>query len=121
MLNESKNVEIICSDCNMGKDVFPQMEEERHIIKVNLPSSEEAYESGNGEGCWCIADSKVSEAYNNDEEKGTYEVILDNDSVYYPGLMAGKKIPIEMRGEQRPVVPISWLVKNYGESWWGKE
>lgn len=45
-----------------------------------------------------------------------YTAILDNDSVYYPELVHGTEMPIEMRGENRPVVPYSWLVKNYGEA-----
>lgn len=87
-------------------------------IKVNLPSNEESYKSGNGEGCWALADEEVKAAYDNDEKEGDYTVILDNDSFYYPGLMAGTKIPIEMRGTNRPVAPYKWLVENYGESIW---
>lgn len=87
-------------------------------IKVNLPSNKGNYKSGNGEGCWALVDDETKEAYDNDVESGEYKAILDNDSFYYPGLLAGKEIPIEMRGEFRPVVPYQWLVDNYGESIW---
>ena len=87
-------------------------------IKVNLPSNEESYKLGNGEGCWVLVEENVKRAHDTDEKGTNYVGILDNDSFYYPGLYAGKEIPIEMRGTYRPVVPYSWLLKNYGESIW---
>ena len=87
-------------------------------IKVNLPSNEKNYLSGNGEGCWVLVNEDAFKAYENDENDTTYNGILDNDSIYYPGLLAGTEIPIETRGKCRPVVPYSWLLENYGESIW---
>lgn len=82
-------------------------------IKVNLPASQEAYDRGNGEGVWCLVTEDVKKAYDADEVGTSYTAILDNDSVYYPKLVHGTKIPIEMRGEYRPVVSYKWLIKNY--------
>lgn len=82
-------------------------------IKVNLPASQEAYNSGNGEGVWCLVTEDVKKAYDTDEEGTSYTAILDNDSVYYQALIDGTEMPIEMRGKNRPVVPYNWLIKNY--------
>lgn len=83
-------------------------------IKVNLPASSEAYESGNGEGVWVLVSEQVKAAYDQDATGGVYFGILDNDSCYYPGLNHGEPIPFEMRGDKRPVTPIAWL-----EEWQG--
>ena len=84
-------------------------------IKINLPDSEEKYRSGNGEGCFCLVTPEVKAAYDADENGTTYEGILDNDSVYYPGLNHGTLIPFEMRGSFRPVVPYTWLIEHYSQ------
>ena len=83
-------------------------------IKVNLPASSEAYESGNGEGVWVLVDPRTKKAYDSDATGGVYFGILDNDSVYYPGLNHGEPIPFEMRGDKRPVTPIAWLAEWQG-------
>lgn len=77
-------------------------------FKVNLPDTEEEYAKGNGEGCFALFDDKEADLYEMDAN-GTGEVILDNDSIYYPKLKHGTKVPIEYRGNNRPVVPYSWL------------
>lgn len=82
-------------------------------IKVNLPASQEAYRNGNGEGVWVLVEENVKKAYDTDEGGTCYKGILDNDSVYYPALKHGVTIPFEMRGENRPVVPYTWLTSNY--------
>lgn len=79
-------------------------------IKVNLPEDFEDYESGNGEGCWAQIDGEAIEAYENDE-RGNYTATLDNDS-YSWNVKHGTQVPIELRGEYRPVVPIAWLRAN---------
>ena len=90
-------------------------------VKINLPDSRESYESGNGEGCWAIIEGAAATAYEEDGRydpetgAGLYKAILDNDSWYYPGLVHGTEVPIEMRGPSRPVVPIAWLADNYGK------
>lgn len=83
-------------------------------IKVNLPGNEEAYKNGNGEGVWVLVEENIKKAYDTDESGTTYEGVLDNDSIYYPGLIHGTIIPFEMRGQNRPVTPYEWLIKNYG-------
>lgn len=87
-------------------------------IKVNIPVNETDYKNGNGEGVWVLVDGFTEEDYNNDEA-GTgrdgipYEGILDNDSIYYPGLTHGTVVPLELRGGGRPVVQFDWLDANY--------
>lgn len=96
-------------------------------IKANLTYSEESYQSGNGEGVWVIVDEETKEACDNDvtgagrdcnlNDDGTifipYECILDNDSVYYDGLEHGERLPLEMRGDVRPVVPYAYLCQRW--------
>lgn len=84
-------------------------------IKVNLPSSERDYIDGCGEGCFVLVEADAKKAYDTDESGTEYTGILDNDSLYYPGLMHGVVIPFEMRGEKRPVCPYLWLIEHYGE------
>lgn len=87
-------------------------------IKVNLPANEEAYINGNGEGVYVLVDPEVKKAYDTDEAGTVYSGILDNDSIYYPGLKHGEQIPLEMRGQNRPVTPLNWLVERYGAAQW---
>ena len=72
-------------------------------IKVNFPLTEEDYKTGNGEGMWVLVDHETKRAHDEDAMGGRYYGILDNDSLYYPGLEAGTVFPFEMRGENRPV------------------
>lgn len=83
-------------------------------IKANLPPCEDAYIKGYGEGVFILVDEETKEAHDSDATGAGYTGILDNDSVYYKGLKHGEAVPLEMRGEQRPVVPFEWLLENYG-------
>lgn len=73
-------------------------------IQVNLPLTQQEYESGNGEGVWVLVDADTKHAYDLDAVGTGYSGILDNDSIYYPDLSHGTLIPFEMRGAFRPVV-----------------
>lgn len=83
-------------------------------IKVLLPSSEELFNVGVGEGVFVLVNEDAKKAYDTDENGTNYTGVLDNDSLYYPGLKHGAVIPFETRGEKRPVVPFKWLFENYG-------
>lgn len=85
-----------------------------HFIKINVPESEADYLSGNGEGMWAKADDATKKAYDMDAAEGEYEVVIDNDSFFWDGLEHGQLVPIEMRGENRPVVPYNWLFAMFG-------
>lgn len=74
------------------------MVENWQYIKVNLPNSEEKYISGNGEGCFVIVDEETRRLYDEDDFGTICEGILDNDSLYYPDLKHGVRVPFEMRG-----------------------
>ena len=84
-------------------------------IKGNLPPSAEAYEYGSGEGVYFIVDAETKAAYDADEPKSdrVYYGILDNYSISFPGLAPGEKLPLEMRGDQRPVVPLEYLAERW--------
>ena len=84
---------------------------EPNFIKANIPFNEEGYEHGFGEGCFFIVDDRTKEAYDRDETGGGFVGILDNDSWHYIGLVHGEQLPLEMRGKNRPVVPIDALSK----------
>ena len=90
----------------------------KRFIKVNLPSSEEPYAMGVGEGVWVEVDKGVYDDYIEGSVGRFYVGELANDSIYYPGLLCGMSVPFEMRGESRSVVRYGWLVDNYGESVW---
>ena len=85
-------------------------------IKANLPANEESYKTGNGEGVFVLVDDQTKKAYDDDKTGSGYSGILDNDSLYFKGLKHGEVIPLEMRGELRPVVPYTWLKEHYGEA-----
>lgn len=72
-------------------------------IKVNFPLTEEDFNRGNGEGMWVLVDAATKADYDKDATGKGYVGILDNDSLYYPGLKHGDVVPFEMRGESRPV------------------
>lgn len=75
----------------------------QNYIQINLPLTEEEFLSGNGEGVWVKVDAATRRDYDADKIGTGYFGILDNDSLYYPGLGPGEVIPFEMRGENRPV------------------
>lgn len=87
-----------------------------YYIKVNLPATESDYISGYGESVFVLVDEKTKAAHDADQSGGSYKGILDNDSYYYKGLYHGAIIPFEMRGENKPVVPYSWLIEHYERS-----
>ena len=82
-------------------------------IKANLPATEEEYQAGNGEGVFVLVDERTKKAHDTNATGGSYEGVLDNDSFTYKGLEHGAKIPLEMRGEYRPVIPLKWLEEHY--------
>ena len=105
------------------KELAPQ-EQAKYTenIKVNLPPCEEMEQHSAGEGCFVLVTPEVKKAYDEDESGTSYEGVLNNDSLYFPGLMHGTIIPFEMRGEKRPIVRFNWLLENYGEpapEWYG--
>lgn len=83
------------------------------FIKANIPATPGDYEAGNGEGVFIIVSDNVKKAHDADENGTSYNGILDNDSYYYIGLNHGAIVPLEMRGDHRPVVPYSWLTEHY--------
>ena len=91
----------------------PEMFTPGHYIKVNFPKTEEGYIEGAGEGCYCIIDKYDKEAYDMNAHNAIIEGVLDNVCSNYKGLNPGQVVPIELRGDKRPVVPYSWLVEHF--------
>lgn len=89
---------------------------DEYFFKVNLPSSKENYVSGNGEGVWACTDLISYKKYQEDKNEGIIYVKILNDSVYYNGLNCEDLIPVELRGEKRPVAIYEELLSKYGES-----
>ncbi len=82
-------------------------------IKVNFPNTPEGYNDGYGEGMWVLVDDEAKAAHDSDETGGEYWGILDNDSIYWRGLYHGERVPLEMRGDKRPVCPFEWLKERF--------
>lgn len=85
----------------------------QHHIKANLTYNAASYQSGNGEGVWVIVDEDVFNQYQADATGAGYTCELDNDACYYLGLYAGEQLPLELRGDKRPVVPYEYLVARW--------
>lgn len=101
-----KNINIISA----GDEVPTSFEDNKRIIKVNLPDSEENFISGNGEGVWAfIRNEDDMEKYDNGE--GSFEVILLNHSMYYYNILSwGNVILVDGRGaSDRPVMNKEWI------------
>lgn len=83
-------------------------------IKVNLAYDDWSFREGVGEGIWggltAINRWKL-------EHAGECHVYAQNNSLYYPGLVVGKRVHIQYRGEhERPVAFPEDLVKQFGAS-----
>ena len=90
------------------------------LFKVNLPSNEDCFKSGNGEGVWAITTDenhkKFANNINSKNEK--FLVRLLNEPIYYDSLHWGDYVLVESRGSLRPTAIYSELVEKYGESRW---
>ena len=84
---------------------------EPNYIKAMIPPDIGSYNHGCGEGCFFIVDDRTKTAYDLNATGGGFFGILANDSLYYPGLKYGERLPIEMRGSRAPVVPLEALEK----------
>ena len=78
-------------------------------IRVNLPETHEDEATGNGEGCWALVSHEVKAAYDSNETGGDYFGILDNDSIYYPGIDHGAIILFTLRGTGRAIASRAYL------------
>lgn len=61
-----------------------------------------------GEGVWCLLAPKDLTLYDSNSTTQSH-AILCNDSVLYPGLVAGQIVPIQFNGEFRASVISDWL------------
>ena len=115
-MNETIMYQFANGDCVKVQD-FPRVDSD-YYFKVNLPANQDNYESGNGEGVWAYTDAESYEKWKNDEQDAIIYVKILNDSIYYNGLRYGDLVPVELRGEYRPVAIYEELVNKYGPSSW---
>lgn len=113
------NFEIINTD---GFDRIRQTSINENLIYQcsfmgNLPSCQEEYNSGNGEGCHFLPLTEVDrDKYDEDCETGTINAIILNNSIFYPLLSWGTIVQLECRGKKRPVLDLAWYRNNVGEN-----
>lgn len=93
----------------MASSLHDRRRDTMEHIKANFPATQADYASGNGEGMFVLVDDETKAAHDTDATGGGYSGILDNDSCYWRGLEHGERVPLEMRGDKRPVCPFEWL------------
>jgi hypothetical protein len=111
MTQEHKVEEVNPIENNVDKiKSYSEDEISKLYIKVNLPSNISSYNSGNGEGCWAIPNTDEDAVIlNEDKDKTTAKIILCNDSVYFPPLVYGSVLQVEIRCGQRAVLDVNWM------------
>lgn len=83
---------------------YEEIDPQVRYIKVNISADADSLKSGNGEGCFAIVSEENWLKANDDNAAGEFLFVLANDSIYYPGLVAGTVLEAEFRGEFRPVI-----------------
>lgn len=79
-------------------------------VKVNIPDNIDEYFAGNGEGCYFVlTDQNARNDYDSGKHGCVHMCMLANYSMYWLGLKPGDVLPVEFRGNRRPVVPFSYL------------
>lgn len=78
-------------------------------VKVNFPSCERDFEKGYGESMRVLVEPETKAAYSADVEGGTWQGVLDNDSIYHPSLKHGHAVEFEMRGALKAVAKWDFL------------
>jgi len=98
---QTKVREIMTEELELNEDNF---------LKFNLPNTRQGFDSGNGEGVWGVPLTEEGQKiYDNDASVGeTFEVILLNNSIYYP-FPYGTILTVQTRGSNRPVIDYEWL------------
>ncbi len=82
---------------------------ENDYLKLNLPSTIDGFETGNGEGVWgCPLTKKDLYISKNDDDDTTFQVILLNDSIYYP-FPYGTILTAKCIYGFRPVLSYKWI------------
>lgn len=86
-------------------------EDQKSTFIINLPYIDKHVDM-DYEELEILADDRCLEAYNTDNEHGTYVVIALEDSEIY-NIKIGDLIPIEMKGEYRPKAILAELQDKY--------
>lgn len=80
-------------------------------MEVIFPMSRADFDSATGITTQVLASAKAKEASERGDSKGMFEVVLDSDGLTEIGLQKGTIIPVEMRGNSKPVVPWGFVKK----------
>ncbi|OPY58710.1 MAG: hypothetical protein A4E55_00765 [Pelotomaculum sp. PtaU1.Bin035] len=84
------------------------------LIKVYLPACEDEYLTGFGESVKCLVDQETKKLIDKNITGRVALAMLQNDSLYYPGLIAGEVVAIELRGPGPPIAIFEELVWRFG-------
>jgi len=96
----------------VSDDERHQLIDRRKFIKVNLPDSEEKFESGNGEGIWIQTFTEADlNIYANEKPGECFLGFLANHSIYYPELPWGTVIKVKNSEDKdlRPILDRDWI------------
>lgn len=96
---------------------------QNNLFKVNLPSSIEKFESGNGEGIWaCSYNQESADIYASGTLNKEFEVVVLNDAICYP-FPWGCVITVVMvnNPNNRPVLSKRWITEVIKESTKGEK
>lgn len=85
------------------------------MFKVNLPSNNSSYKTGNGEGVWACATPEDTKKVFEDYSDEVIFVKILNDSYYYPTLKCNTIIPVKLRGKYRPIGIYDELQYHYND------
>ena len=80
-------------------------------MEVIFPMSRADFDSATSITTQVLASAKAKEASERGDSKGMFEVVLDSDGLTEIGLQKGTVIPVEMRGNSKPVVPWGFVKK----------
>ena len=80
-------------------------------MEVCFPMSRADFDSATGIATQVLASEKAKAAKERGESSGMFEVVLDTDALAELGLQKGDVIPVEMCGNNNPVVPWGFAKK----------
>lgn len=73
-------------------------------VKVNLPSTIQTFQQGNGEGIWAVPyDDEAAHLYDEGAPEGQARFVACNNSIYYPEITFGSVVLCNFRGDKRPI------------------
>ncbi|MDF9409062.1 hypothetical protein L7E55_11935 [Pelotomaculum isophthalicicum JI] len=84
------------------------------LIKIFLPACRDEFLTGFGESVKCLVDQETKKLIDKNITGRVALAMLQNDSLYYPGLIAGEVVAVELRGPGPPIAIFEELVWRFG-------